>query len=111
MTNHPVFLSRHALALLRQLHTITGCGTYLFPNQRDHEKPIGNNTLLVALARMGYKGRMTGHGFRVLAMRPIKERLGYRHELVDRQLAHAPKDKVASAYDRPQFLVERRKMM
>lgn len=60
---------------------------------------------------MGYKGRMTGHGFRALAMSTIKERLGYRHEVVDRQLAHAPKDKVASAYDRAQFLSERRKMM
>ena len=111
MTNHHVCLSRQALALLRQLHTITGRGTYLFPNQRDHDKPISNNTLLVALARMGYKGRMTGHGFRALAMSTIKERLGYRHEVVDRQLAHAPKDKVASAYDRAQYLVERRKMM
>jgi integrase len=110
-TNHHVCLSRQALALLRQLHTITGRGTYLFPNQRDHDKPLSNNTLLVALARMGYKGRMTGHGFRALAMSTIKERLGYRHEVVDRQLAHAPKDKVASAYDRAQFLSERRKMM
>ena len=111
MTNHHVCLSRQALALLHQLHTITGRGTYLFPNQRDHDKPLSNNTLLVALARMGYKGRMTGHGFRALAMSTIKERLGYRHEVVDRQLAHAPKDKVASAYDRAQFLSERRKMM
>jgi integrase len=60
---------------------------------------------------MGYKGRMTGHGFRALAMSTIKERLGYRHEVVDRQLAHAPKDKVASAYDRAQFLAERKTMM
>jgi hypothetical protein len=44
-------------------------------------------------------------------MSTIKERLGYRHEVVDRQLAHAPKDKVASAYDRAQFLAERRRMM
>lgn len=111
MTNHHVCLSRQALELLRELHTITGRSKHLFPNQRDHEKPISNNTILVALGRMGYKGKMTGHGFRALAMSTIKERLGYRHEVVDRQLAHAPKDKVASAYDRAQFLVERRKMM
>jgi hypothetical protein len=54
---------------------------------------------------------MTGHGFRALAMSTIKERLGYRHEVVDRQLAHAPKDKVASAYDRAKFLGERKVMM
>lgn len=110
-TNHHVCLSRQALALLRELHAITGGAKYLFPNQRDPKKPISNNTILVALERMGYKGRMTGHGFRALAMSTIKERLGYRHEVVDRQLAHAPRDKVASAYDRAQFLAERRKMM
>jgi integrase len=110
-TNHHVCLSRQACELLRQLYAITGHGKYLFPNQRDHSRPISNNTILVALERMGYKGRMTGHGFRALAMSTIKERLGYRHEVVDRQLAHAPKDKVASAYDRAQFLTERRKMM
>lgn len=111
MTNHHVCLSVQACSLLRELHGITGGSIYLFPNQRDHKKPISNNTILVALARMGYKGRMTGHGFRALAMSTIKERLGYRHEVVDRQLAHAPRDKVASAYDRAQFLAERKKMM
>jgi integrase len=110
-TNHHVCLSRQACELLRELHAITGAGKYLFPNQRDHKRPISNNTILVALERMGYKGRMTGHGFRALAMSTIKERLGYRHEVVDRQLAHAPKDKVASAYDRAQFLAERSRMM
>lgn len=111
MTNHHVCLSRQALALLRELHTVTGHNKYLFPNQRDPKKPMSNNTLLVTLDRMGYKGRMTGHGFRALAMSTIKERLGYRHEVVDRQLAHAPKDKVASAYDRAKFLDERKVMM
>jgi len=111
MTNHHVCLSRQALALLRELHAITGGCKYLFPNQRDPKKPMSNNTLLVTLERMGYKGRMTGHGFRALAMSTIKERLGYRHEVVDRQLAHAPKDKVASAYDRAKFLDERKVMM
>jgi integrase len=110
-TNHHVCLSRQACSLLRELHAITGRSKYLFPNQRDPKKPISNNTILVALERMGYKGRMTGHGFRALAMSTIKERLGYRHEVVDRQLAHAPRDKVASAYDRAHFLAERKKMM
>ena len=110
-TNHHVCLSKQAKALLRELHAVTGRGTYLFPNQRDHDKPMSNNAILKALERMGYKGKMTGHGFRALAMSTIKEHLGYRHEVVDRQLAHAPKDKVASAYDRAQFLAERRKMM
>lgn len=110
-TPHHVCLSRQALELLHELRTLTGGGKYLFPNQRDHEKPMSNGAILAALKRMGYKNRMTGHGFRALAMSTIKERLGYRHEVVDRQLAHAQKDKVAAAYDRAQFLAERRVMM
>lgn len=110
-TNHHVCLSRQALELLRDLHALTGGGVYLFPNQRDHEKPMSNGAILMALRRLGYQNKMTGHGFRALAMSTIKEKLGYRHEVVDRQLAHAQKDKVASAYDRAQFLTERKKMM
>ncbi|WP_136418254.1 integrase arm-type DNA-binding domain-containing protein [Herbaspirillum sp. ST 5-3] len=110
-TNHHVCLSSQALDLLRELHPVTGGGKYLFPNQRDHNRPMSNNALLKALERMGYKGEMTGHGFRSLAMTTIKEQLGYRHEVVDRQLAHAPKDKLESAYDRAKFLAERKRMM
>jgi hypothetical protein len=58
---------------------------------------MSNNTLLKATERTGYKGDMTGHGFRTLAMSALKEVLGYRHEVVDRQLAHAEKDKLESA--------------
>jgi integrase len=110
-TDHQVPLSHQALTLLRELHTMTGGNRFLFPNQRDHEKPMSNGAILMALKRMGYQNKMTGHGFRALAMSTIKERLGYRHEVVDRQLAHAQKDKVASAYDRALFLEERKKMM
>lgn len=110
-TSHHVCLSSQAFDLLRDLHTLTGGGKYLFPNQRDHEKPMSNGAILMALKRLGYQNKMTGHGFRALAMSTIKERLGYRHEVVDRQLAHAQKDKVANAYDRAQFLTERKVMM
>jgi integrase len=110
-TDHHVPLSRQALDLLRELHTITGNSKYLFPNQRDHEQPMSNGAILMALRRMGYKNKMTGHGFRALAMSTLKEKLGYRHETVDRQLAHAQQDKIASAYDRATFLEERKKMM
>lgn len=110
-TNHHVCLSRQALDLLRELHAQTGGCHYLFPNRLDHRKPMSNGTILMALKRMGYRNKMTGHGFRALAMSTIKEELGYRHEVVDRQLAHAQKDKVASAYDRATFLKERKQMM
>ena len=72
---------------------------------------MSNNTVLMAIRRMGYQGQMTGHGFRALAMSTIKEKLGYRHEVVDRQLAHAPRNTVDAAYDRAKFLEERATMM
>jgi integrase len=109
--NHHVFLPRQGWELLRELHTITGGNKYLFPNQRDHEKPATNFGILAALKRMGYSGKMTGHGFRSLAMGVIKERLGYRHEVVDRQLSHASGDTYGEAYDRALFLDERKIMM
>ena len=109
--NHHVFLPRQGWELLRELHAITGGNKYLFPNQRDHEKPATNFGILAALKRMGYSGKMTGHGFRSLAMGVIKERLGYRHEVVDRQLSHASGDAYGEAYDRALFLDERKVMM
>jgi len=109
--DHHVFLPTQGWALLRELHAITGGNKYLFPNQRDHEKPASNGAILAALKRMGYSGKMTGHGFRSLAMGVIKERLGYRHEVVDRQLSHASGDTYGEAYDRALFLDERRVMM
>lgn len=109
--DHHVFLPRQGWALLRELQNFTGNNKYLFPNLRDHEKPATNFGILAALKRMGYSGKMTGHGFRALAMGTIKERLGYRHEVVDRQLSHASGDTYGEAYDRAMFLEERKKMM
>ena len=60
---------------------------------------------------MGYNGRMTGHGFRSLALGLLKEKLGYSHEIADRQLAHVPKSSIDRAYDRAQFLPQRIDMM
>lgn len=109
--DHVVPLSTQAMAMLSEMRQISGGGTFVFPNLRDHTRPMSNNAFLKALERMGYKGRMTGHGFRALAMSTIKERLGYRHEVIDRQLAHVHADKVQRAYDRAEFLEERREMM
>ncbi|MBX9901806.1 MAG: integrase arm-type DNA-binding domain-containing protein [Burkholderiaceae bacterium] len=109
--DHHVFLPRQGWQLLRELHAITGNNRYLFPNLRDHEQPVTNWGVLAAIKRMGYAGRMTGHGFRSLAMGVIKERLGYRHEVVDRQLSHASGDVYGEAYDRALFLDERKAMM
>ena len=109
--DHHVFLPHQGWELLRELHTITGGNKWLFPNRNDPSRPASNWGMLAALKRMGYSGKMTGHGFRSLAMGVIKERLGYRHEVVDRQLSHASGDTYGEAYDRAMFLDERPIMM
>ena len=109
--DHHVNLPRQGWALLRDLHSVTGGGTYLFPNRNDHQRPASNGAILAALRRMGYGGKHTGHGFRSLAMGVIKARLGYRHEVVNRQLAHGSDDEYGEAYDREQFIEERKAMM
>lgn len=108
---HIVPLSHQAIAILREMQELNGKREYIFASQVYPRKPMSNNTILFALGRLGYKGRTTGHGFRALAMSTIKEKLGYRHEVVDRQLAHAPRNKVDAAYDRAQFLDDRKRMM
>ena len=110
---HVVPLSRQVIQLLMQQREETaGIETeWVFPNQVRPREAMIECTILGALKRMVYKGEMTGHGFRALAMSTIKERLGYRHEVVDRQLAHVQRNKIDAAYDRAQFLDERKKMM
>lgn len=110
---HIVPLSRQVIKILKEQQEEIGHldVEWVFPNQVRPQKSMSENTILFALGRLGYKGRMTGHGFRALAMSAIKEKLGYRHEVIDRQLAHDPKSKIDRAYDRAKFLDERKKMM
>ncbi len=64
---------------------------------------MSNNTILGALYRMGYKGRMTGHGFRGIASTVLHE-LGYRHDIIELQLAHQERDDVSAAYNHATYL-------
>lgn len=108
---HIVPLSRQAVSILRELKEMNGNREYIFPSLPRPRQPMSKGTILMALKRMGYKNKMTGHGFRSLAMGVLKEKLGYSHELVDRQLAHARKSGTDKAYDRAQFLPQRIDMM
>jgi integrase len=109
-TQHIVPLSEQAVEVLRALQTITGDKKLLFPGERDHDKPMSNNTILGALARMGYKHRMTGHGFRGLASTLLHEQ-GYDHAHIELQLAHAERNEVSAAYNHALYLRQRTKMM
>jgi hypothetical protein len=71
---------------------------------------MSNMTILKALERMGYKGRMTGHGFRGLASTILHEQ-GYNHDHIELQLAHAPRNAVSAAYNHALYLEPRARMM
>lgn len=109
-TPHIVPLARQALDLLVTLQTLTGHSEWLFPGDRNAKKPMSNNTILKGLERMGYKGRMTGHGFRGLASTVLHEQ-GYNHEHIELQLAHAPRNAVSAAYNHALYLEPRAKLM
>ena len=108
---HIVPLSRQAVEILKDLKAMNGQWEWILPGHHSPRKHMSNNTIRMGLHRLGFKDRMTGHGFRALAMSTIKEKLNYRHEVIDRQLAHAPKSMVTRAYDRAKFLDERKVMM
>ena len=109
-TEHIVPLSLQAIQILQILHGITGHSKLLFPSERDHGKPMSNNTILKAIERMGYKGRMTGHGFRGLASTILHEQ-GFDHAHIELQLAHQDRDSVSAAYNHAMYLKQRAKMM
>jgi integrase len=107
---HVVPLSHQALAIFKELHKITGERTFVFFTTGSKSKHISNGAVLMALRRMQYQGRMTGHGFRTLASTILNEK-GYPFDAIERQLAHEDSDKIRSAYNRAEYLLERKKMM
>jgi integrase len=112
---HLVPLPQQALEVLRLLQTARGpdrCHgpARLFPGERNHDRPMSNNTILKALERMGYKGRMTGHGFRGIASTALNE-MGYRFDVIEAQLSHVEGNKVRAAYNHAQYLDERRELV
>lgn len=109
--DHLVPLSDQAFDVLQKIRGLHTNQTFVFPSRGNPRSCMSNNTILMALRRMGYQGQMTGHGFRSLAMSTIMEKLGYRHEVPDRQLAHSKRGDVNKAYDRAMFLDERKVMM
>ncbi len=110
-TQHIVPLSRQAVEVLATLNEQRrGVTDLLFPGERDRERPMSNNTILKALERMGYKGRMTGHGFRGIASTVLHE-IGHRHDVIELQLAHIERNSVSAAYNHATYLKERRELM
>lgn len=109
--DHIVPLAPQTVALLRELRMLPGsdASPYLFPSP-SREGYMSNNTMLYALYRMGYHGRATVHGFRALASTALNE-MGFRPDVIERQLAHEEQNGVRAAYNRAEYLNERRAMM
>lgn len=110
---HVVPLSAQAIAIMRELQAITGhhASGLLFPSQHYQKKPMMcENTINNLLKKMGYKGKMVGHGFRALASTTLNE-MGFMPDVIERQLAHRERNKVRAAYNRAEYLDDRRRMM
>jgi integrase len=108
---HIVPLSSQALAILQEIHALTGGGQYIFPGARTNGRPMSENTVNGALRRLGYAGdEMTGHGFRSMASTLLNEQ-GWNPDAIERQLAHAERNNVRAAYNYAEFLPERKRMM
>lgn len=107
---HIVPLSRQAIALLRDIHPLTGSKRYVFASNKSSEKHISRESIGAAIRRMGYQGQHTAHGFRTTASTLLHEQ-GFHSDMIERQLAHAERNRVKAAYNRAQHLPERRKMM
>jgi len=109
--HHIVPLSTQALAILEEIRPLTGSGQYVFPSSRGDGRPMSDNTIRSALQSLGYGSDvMTAHGFRTTASTLLNEQ-GWSPDAIERQLAHAPRDSVRAAYNRAQYLDERRLMM
>lgn len=108
---HVVPLPRQVLAILQELHPVTGRHEWVFPGHRDRSRPLGEASIAAALNGMGYRGRQTWHGFRASGRTLIRERLGVDADVIEAQLAHTGQIAHGGAYDRAQFVDERAVML
>jgi integrase len=109
-TPHIVPLSKQSLELVEKLRNVSFDRALVFPGDVNPKKPMSNNTILFALYRMGYRGRMTGHGFRGVASTILHEQ-GWPHEHIELQLAHQERDDTSAAYNHALYLKPRAEMM
>ena len=109
-TPHVVPLSRQAVDVVKRLRVLTAGGDFVFPGRDSHKKPMSRATLLMALRVLGYRGRMTVHGFRGIASTILHEQ-DWPHEHIELQLAHQSRGAVSAAYNHAQYLPQREEMM
>jgi len=107
---HRVPLSRQALEVLRTMEPLSGDGDLVLPSPTYRSKPLSENTFNSALARMGFKGSATAHGFRAL-FSTVANECGWNSDVIERQLAHKERDKIRAAYHRATYMPDRANLM
>lgn len=107
---HLVPLSRQVVQTLQEVREQVGGSQFVLPSSISRSRAISENTVTYALARMGYKGRMTGHGFRTIASTLLNEQM-YFDAAIEKQLAHKDPNQTRGAYNRAEYLPIRRQMM
>lgn len=112
-TQHIVPLSKQAIAIIEKMRSFSSHGMYVFPGGRTHERPMSENAINAALRNMGYdtQAEITGHGFRAIAQTLGEQELGLDPKHIERQLAHSVANPLGTAYERSQFLKDRKIMM
>ena len=108
--DHMIPLSRQAVVVLRELKWFVRDNHYVFEQHKNPKKPMSENTMLYALYRMGFRGKATVHGFRATASTILNEK-GYRSDVIELLLAHVEKNQVRAAYNRAEYLDERREVL
>ena len=108
---HVVPLSQQTVEALKELQIYTGHSPYLFPGGRGRLPYMSENTINKAIALLGYKGRVVGHGFRATASTILNESRQFHPDAIERQLAHKDRNKIRGIYDRAEHLDERRRLM
>ena len=109
---HLVPLAKQAVDALRELQPLTGHGRYVFPSLLGEDHCMSENTIRAALRRMGYgNDEMSAHGFRAMARTILVERTAVHPDVIEAQLAHGKSGPLGAAYDRAEFMDQRRKMM
>ena len=110
---HQLPLAQQAVEILKELHPLTMRSEYVFPGARTAKRPMSANTINAALRRMDFSGEEhVGHGFRAMARTMMEEQMtGIDSKLVEAQLGHGKSGPLGSAYDRAEYLAQRREMM
>ncbi|MDQ6967456.1 MAG: tyrosine-type recombinase/integrase [Mariprofundaceae bacterium] len=103
-------LSRQSIALLKELHAVTGAGRLAFPSIRGDSRPMSENTINTALHAMGFKGEMVGHGVRAM-FSTLMNNKDYNPDAIERQLSHAESNIVRGKYNRGEYMSARTKIM